>query len=97
MRRRKERNLRLCLGNLRASQLEKRVKKQCEMYFKWRIMIPEQYREALCPRPSDEATERHRRYKEERRQMRNNMLRDRLEELETGRAAESLEFLNNDE
>ena len=70
--------------------------KQCEMYFKWRPMIPEEYREELCPRPSDEAIERHRKYKEDKRQMRNNIERNRMEALRAGQVADNLEILEDD-
>ena len=70
--------------------------KQCEMYFKWRPMIPEEYRDALCPQPSEEAMERHRKFKEEKRQMRNNMERDRLQDIEAGHVTDNLDLLDND-
>ena len=69
--------------------------KQCEMYFKWRPLIPAEYREALCPRPSDEVIERHRKYKEEKRQMRNNIERNRMEALRAGKVADNLEILED--
>ena len=33
--------------------------KQCELYFKWREFLPDEFKDITCPRPSDEVLTRH--------------------------------------
>ena len=58
-------------------------------------MIPEEYREDLCPRPSDEAIKRHRKFKEDKMKIRTDLERNRLEALRAGRVADNLELLED--